>query len=172
MKGKMSLLTEFKPGDYGFIMYEGQILKAKVEDINVYEDGWTYRMEIDTGHGIVLKNYFSRHQSMTQGVYPTKDALLKEWRASYINGEAQVIFGGKIKVDIADHIPTGRICVLFSELKEQHDPGSDISKEESEQIENIGQVVFAFNDRRSVEVVKKALTMVEDEFKKREGYKK
>ena len=171
MKSNVTLLTEFQPGDYGWIMYEGKIIKAKVQAIDVTEDGWCYMMEIDTGDNLVHMAYLSRYQSKAKGVYPSQDELLKVWNASYIEGEAKVVFGGKIKVDIADHLPTGRICVLFSELKEQHDPGADISDEEAKQIENRGQVVLAFNDIRSIEVVKKALDLIETEFRKREEKK-
>lgn len=169
--GKATLFTEFQPGDYGWIMYEGKVVNAKVHSIDVYEDGWCYMMEIETPIYLAHKAYFSRKQSVTNGVYPSQDKMMKVWNASYIEGEAKVVFGGKIKVNIADHLPTGRICVLFSELKEQHDPGADISDKENEEIENRGQVVLAFNDIRSIEVVKTALDLIETEFRKREEKK-
>lgn len=171
MKSNVTILTEFQPGDYGWIMYEGKVIKAKVHSIDVCEDGWLYQMEISENGITCLKGYFSRLQNAMKGVYSTQEELLKVWNESYIEGEAKVIFGGKIKVDIADHLPTGKICVLFSELKEQHDPGVDISEEETKEIENRGQVVLAFNNIRSVEVVEKALTMVKGELRKREEKK-
>lgn len=85
---------------------------------------------------------------------------------SGIEGTAKVMFGGKIQISCALNKKTHNPCILFNELPHEKNVGEFISDEELAAVCENPKVVFEFNDTHSVDIVRTALYMVEEQLRK------
>ena len=85
---------------------------------------------------------------------------------SGIDGTAKVTFGGKIQISIALNKETHNPCILFNELPREKKVGEFISDEELGALCEKPKVIFEFNDTHSVDIVRTALYMVEEQLRK------
>lgn len=85
---------------------------------------------------------------------------------SGIEGTAKVVFGGKIQISFALNKKTHNPCILFNELPREKKVGEFIRDEELAAVCENPKVVFEFNDVHSVDIVRTALYMVEEQLRK------
>jgi hypothetical protein len=88
-------------------------------------------------------------------------------KTSYIKGFGHVKFGGAIQLCFGVSKKTNNPVIGFSELPNQHEAGADITDDEIAQIKYKGQIVFEFDDVRSIDIVRRALDKVESYLKEK-----
>ena len=91
-------------------------------------------------------------------------------KTSYIKGKGLVVFGGSISIALGHNSLTGNPMILFSELKEQREPGGAITEEDLAAIEKKGQIAFEIDSVESINVIRFALDRVENYLNNKKDY--